>query len=92
MIIVPNIACNMAADGTASVPVEAEVPKPVKIRQSQQQTVQQTLVSLLPQSKTGQAGVAAKLNPKKRSRDVTAKAVGLASTLRRTRSRAVVGV
>ncbi|DBB01870.1 hypothetical protein WJX77_007017 [Trebouxia sp. C0004] len=78
---------------TASVQVEEEATKPVKIRHSQQQTVQQTLVSLLAQSKTGQAAVAAKLNPKKRSRDdVPAKAVGLASTLRRTRSRAVVGV
>ena len=93
VITVPNIMYNMAAGVTASVQVEEEVPKPVKIRHSKQQTVQQTLVSLLPQSKTGQAAVAAKLNPKKRSRDdVAAKAVGLASTLRHTRSRAVVGV
>ena len=90
MITVPNIICNMAAGVAASVQVET---KPVKIRHSQQSTVQQTLVSLLPQSKTGQAAIAARLNPKKRSRDdVMAKAVGLASTLRRTRSRAVVGV
>ena len=83
----------MAAGVTASVQVEEEVPKPVQIRHSKQQTVQQTLVSLLPQSKTGQAAVAAKLKPKKRSRDdVTAKAVGLTSTLQRTRSRAVVGI
>lgn len=93
VITVPNVMYNMAAGVTASVQVEEEVPKPIKVRQSKQQTVQQTLVSLLPQSKTGQAAAAAKLNPKKRSRDdVTAKAVGLASTLRRTRSRAVVGV
>ncbi len=93
MITVPIIACNMAAGVAASVQVEEEVPKPVQIRHSEQQRVQQTLVSLLPQSKTGQAAVAAKLNPKKRSRDdVRVTAVGLASTLQRTRSRAVVGV
>ena len=54
-------------------------------------TRQQTLVSLLPQSKTGHLAAAGKLNPKKRNRNGdTVKSVGLTATLRHTRSKSAV--
>ena len=64
---------------------------PVNPRSSKKQTVQQTLVTLLPQTKILQDAAVAKLNSKKRSRDEdnVKKSHGLAASLRRTRSQAV---
>jgi len=82
----------VTAELAAGVHSEAEeaTEVPVKTRRSKQ-GLQQTLVSLLPQSKTGQVAAVAKLSSKKRSHvDDTAKSVGLADTLRRTRSKSAV--
>ena len=77
----------------ADVQCEAVASDPVKARHHKQQKVQQTIVNLLPQSKTGQAAACTKLNPKKRDRvDSTVKSVGLASAMRCTRSRAAVAL
>ena len=64
---------------------------PVIPRSSKKQTVQQTLVTLLPQTKILQDAAVAKMNSKKRSRDddKVKKSHGLAASLRRTRGQAV---
>ena len=83
----------MVAVSVASVQCETVVSDPVKAKHIRQQKVQQTIVSLLPQSKTGQAAALAKLNPKKRDRDnSTVKSVGLATSMLHTRSRAAVAI
>ena len=76
----------------AEVQAAAAVPEvPVSTRHSKRQSVQQSIVSLMPQSKAGQAAAVSKLNSKTRSQDVeTVKAVGLASQGRCIR-RKVVG-
>lgn len=67
----------------------------VSTRHSKRQRVQQSIVSLMPQSKAGQAAAVSKLNSKMRSQDVEAvevKAVGLASQGRCTRRKVAENV
>lgn len=83
-------ACS--ADVEAEVQAAAALPEvATSSRHRKRQRVQQSIVSMMSQSKAGQAAAVSKLNFKKRSQDVeTAKQVGLASKGRCTRRKPIV--
>lgn len=90
----PGLTDASSAAVVAEVQAAAAVPDhevAVSTRHSKRHRVQQSIVSLMPQSKAGQAAAVSKLNSKTRSQEVeTVKAVGLASQGRCIR-RKVVG-
>ena len=83
-------ACS--AEAVAEVQTAAALPQVASsTRHRKRQRVQQSIVSMMPQSKAGQAATVCKLISKKQNQDVeTVKQVGLASKGRCTRRRPVV--
>ena len=82
-----------SAEAVAEVQTANALPEvAISTRHRKRQRVQQSIVSMMPQSKAGQAAAVSKLISKKQSQDVveTAKQVGLASKGRCTRRRPVV--
>lgn len=83
-------ACS--AEAVAEVQRAAALPEvAISIRHRKRQRVQQSIVSMMPQSKAGQAAAVSKLISNKQSQDIeTAKQIGLASRGQHTRRRPVV--
>ncbi|KAL3135633.1 hypothetical protein ABBQ38_006114 [Trebouxia sp. C0009 RCD-2024] len=91
--------CERPQESTATEPQEVvaeeetagAVPEVVtSTRHSKRQQVQQSIISMMPQSKAGQVAAVTKLNPKKRSQLHEAKQVGLALQGRCTRRKPAV--
>ena len=89
MLKVTDACC---AEVVAEVQAAAALPEVASsTRHRKRQRVQQSIVSMMPQSKAGQAAAVSKLISKKQSQDgETAKQVGLASKGRCARRKPVV--